>query len=173
LGFFSDEKIVVGFCCGVKGKVCWIKLSFFSFCVGFVDYLNGHQLIFYQGYKVGLKPSENFMAETEPKRTAKKAAAEKGWRGRPKDAKDTESRASYYARKYMESQAANTNTRVQSEIDEITLRMIDVEQQLLAGQKANEGFRSLKEELAMLQSERKAKKGHLVFLPMKKSYRKG
>ena len=73
----------------------------------------------------------------------------------------------------MEFQAANTNTRVQSEIDEITLRMIDVEQQLLAGQKANEGFRSLKEELAMLQSERKAKKEHLVFLLMKKSYRKG
>jgi len=112
------------------------------------------------------------MAETEPKRTAKKAAAEKGGRGRPKDAQDTESRASYYARKYMESPAANTNTRVQSEIDEITLRMIDVEQQLLAGQNANKGFRSLKEELAMLQSERKAKKEHLVFRPMKKSYRK-
>ena len=112
------------------------------------------------------------MAETEPKRTAKKAAAEKGRRGRPKDAQDTESRASYYARVYMKSQADNTNTRVQSEIDEITRRMIDVEQQLLAGQNANEGFRSLKEELAMLQSERKAKKEHLVFWPMKKSYRK-
>ena len=90
----------------------------------------------------------------------------------PKDAKNTESKASYYALKYMEAQAANTNTRVQSEIDEITRRMIDVEQQLLAGQNANEGFRSLKEELAMLQSERKAKKEHLVFWPMKKSYRK-
>jgi predicted nucleic acid-binding Zn-ribbon protein len=112
------------------------------------------------------------MAETVPKRTAKKAAAEKGRWGRPKDAHDTESQASYYARKYMESKAANTNTRVQSEIDEITRRMIDVEQQLLAGQNANKGFSSLREELAMLQSERKAKKEHLVFWPMKKSYRK-
>ena len=109
------------------------------------------------------------MEETEPKRIAKKAAAEKGRWGRPKDAHDTESQASYYARKYMESQAANTNTRVQSEIDEITLRMIDVEQQLLTWQNANEGFRSLKEELATLQSERKAKKENLVFRPMKKS----
>jgi phosphomevalonate kinase len=109
------------------------------------------------------------MAETVAKRTYKKIAAEKGRRGRPKDAQDTESRASYYARKYMESQAANTNTRVQSEIDEITRRMIDVEQQLLAEQNANEGFRSLKEELAKLQSERKAKKEHLVFRPMKKT----
>ena len=50
--------------------------------------------------------------------------------------------------------------------------MIDVKQQLLAGQNANEGSRSLKEELAMLQSERKAKKEHLVFRPMKKSDRK-
>ena len=113
------------------------------------------------------------MAETVAKRTAKEEAAEKGRRDRPKDAQDTESQASYYARKYMESQAANTNTRVQSEIDEITRRMIDVEQQLLAGQNVNEGFRSLKEELATLPSERKAKKEHLVFLPMKKSYRKG
>ena len=113
------------------------------------------------------------MAETLAKRAAKKAVAEKGRRGRPKDAQDTESQASYYARKYMESQAANTNTRVQSEIDEITRRMIDVEQRLLAGQNANEGFRSLKEELATLQSERKAKRVCLVFRPMKKSYRKG
>ena len=110
------------------------------------------------------------MAETVAKRTAKKIAAEKGRRGRPKDAQDTESRASYYARKYMESQVANTNTKVQSEIDEITRRMIDVEKQLLAGQNANEGFRLLKEELAMLQSERKAKKERLIFRPMKKSY---
>jgi cell shape-determining protein MreC len=103
------------------------------------------------------------MAETVPKRTAKKAAAEKGRWGRPKGAHDTESQASYYARKYMESKAANINTRVQSEIDEITRRMIDVEQQLLAAQNANEDFTSLKEKLAMLQSERKAKKEHLVF----------
>ena len=112
------------------------------------------------------------MAETVAKRTAKEEAAEKGWRDCPKDAQDTESQASYYARKYMESQVANTNARVQSEIDQITCRMIDVEQQLLAGQNANEGFRSLKEELVMLQSERKAKKDCLVFRPMKKSYRK-
>ena len=109
------------------------------------------------------------MAETVAKRAAKKAVAEKGRRGRPKDAQGSESQASYYARKYMESQAANTNTRVQSEIDQITRRMIDVEQQLLAGQNENEGFRSLKEELAMLQSERKAKKECLVFRPMKKT----
>ena len=112
------------------------------------------------------------MAETVAKRTAKEEAAEKGRWGCPKDAHDTESEASYYARKYMESQAANTNTKVQSEIDEITRRMIDVEQQLLAGQNANEGFRLLKEELAMLQFERKAKKERLVFRPMKKSYHK-
>ena len=112
------------------------------------------------------------MAETVAKRTAKKIAAEKGRRGRPKDAQDTESRASYYARKYMESQAINTNTRVRSEIDEITRRMIDVEQQLLAAQNANEDSTSLKKELAMLQSERKAKREHLVFRAMKKSYRK-
>ena len=109
------------------------------------------------------------MAETAAKRAAKKAAAEKGRQGRPKDAQDTESQASYYAGKYMEFRAASTNTRVQSEIDEITRRMIDVEQQLLAGQNAKEGFRSLKEELAMLQSERKAKKECLVFRPMKKA----
>ena len=112
------------------------------------------------------------MAETVAKRIAKEEAAEKGRRDRPKDAQDTESQASYYTRKYMESQAANTNTKVQSEIDEITRRMIDVEKQLLAGQNANEGFRLLKEELAMLQSERKAKKERLIFRPMKKSYHK-
>ena len=88
---------------------------------------------------------------------------------KPKDAKDNESQKAYYARKYMEIHAADNNARVQSEIDEITRRMIDVEQQLLAGQNENEGFRSLKEELAMLQSERKAKKENLVFRPMKKS----
>ena len=112
------------------------------------------------------------MSETVAKKTVTKAAAEKGRWSRPKDTQDTESQASYYARKYMEAQAANSNARVQSEIDEITRRMIDVEQQLLAGQNANEGFRSLKEELATLQSERKAKKEYLVFRPMKKSYRK-
>ena len=112
------------------------------------------------------------MAEVVEKSTATKSEAEKGRRDRPKDAKDTESKASYYALKYMEAQAANANTRVQSEIDEITCRMINVEKQLLAGQNANEGFRLLKEELAMLQSERKAKKERLIFRPMKKSYHK-
>ena len=112
------------------------------------------------------------MVETVVIRTTTKAAAKKGRRGRPKDAQGTESQASYYARKYMESQAADANTRVQSEIDEITRRMIGVEQQLLAEQNANEGFRLLKEELAMLQSERRAKKERLIFWPMKKSYHK-
>jgi hypothetical protein len=106
------------------------------------------------------------------KRTGKEEAGEKGRRDRPKYAQDTESQASYYARRYMESQVANTNTKVQSEIDEITRRMINVEKQLLAGKNVNEGFRSLKEERATLQSERKAKKEYLVFRPMKKSYRK-
>ena len=109
------------------------------------------------------------MAEVVKKSTATKSAAEKGRRDRPKDAKDTESKASYYALKYMEAQAANANMRVQSEIDEVTRRMIDVEQQLLGGQSAIKGFRSLKEELATLQSERKGKTENLVFWPMKKS----
>ena len=87
---------------------------------------------------------------------------------KPKDAKDNESQKAYYARKYMEIHAANTNATVQSEIDEITRRMIDVEQQLLAAQNANDKVASLQEELATLQSERKAKRGSLVFRPMKK-----
>jgi len=113
------------------------------------------------------------MAETVAKRTTTKAAFEQGWQGRPKDAQDTESQASYFARKCMEAQAANTNRTVQSEIDEVTRRMIDVEQQLLAAQKANEDVTSLSEELTTLQSERKAKKDGLVFWSMEKSYRKG
>ena len=48
------------------------------------------------------------MAETVAKRAAKKAAAEKGRRGRPKDAQDTESQASYYARKFMEAHVAQS-----------------------------------------------------------------
>jgi hypothetical protein len=112
------------------------------------------------------------MAKTVAKRTVTKVAAEKGRRGRPKDAQGTESQASYYARKYMEAQAANTNARVQSEIDEVTRRMIDVEQQLLAAQNADKDVTSVKEELATLQTERKAKRENLVFWPMKKSYRK-
>jgi hypothetical protein len=46
---------------------------------------------------------------------------------KPKDAKDNESQKAYFARKYMEIHAADNNARVQSEIDEITRRMIDVE----------------------------------------------
>ena len=95
------------------------------------------------------------------------------WPSVPSDALPDEGQYSYYARRYMEIHAENSNARVQSEIDEVTRRMIDVEQQLLAGQNENDGFRSLKEELATLQSERKAKKECLVFRPMKKSYRKG
>jgi hypothetical protein len=111
------------------------------------------------------------MAETVAKKVTK-AVVEKRRRGRPKDAQRTESKASYYARKYMEAQAANTNARVQSEIDEVTRRMIAVEQQLLAAQNTNEDVTSLTEELVMLQSERKVKRESLVFRPMKKSYRK-
>ena len=48
------------------------------------------------------------MAETVAKRTAKEEAAEKGRRGRPKDAQDTESQASYYARKFMEAHVAQS-----------------------------------------------------------------
>jgi len=111
------------------------------------------------------------MAETVVKKVAK-AVLEKGRRGRPKDGQRTESKASYYPRKYMEAHATNTNERVQSEIDEATRRMIDVEQQLLAAQTTNKDVTSLKEELVMLQSERRAKRESLVFRPMKKSYRK-
>ena len=88
---------------------------------------------------------------------------------KPKDAKDSESQKAYYARKYMEIHAADNNTRVQSEIDEITSRIIDVEQQLLTALNADDEVILLKEELAMLQAERKAKKGSLVFGPMKKT----
>ena len=88
---------------------------------------------------------------------------------KPKDAKDNESQKAYYARKYMEIHAADTNARVQSEINEITSRMINVENQLFAAQNANNEVTLLQEELAMLQAERKAKRGSLVFWPMKKS----
>ena len=56
------------------------------------------------------------------------------------------------------NQAANNNARVQAEIDDITRQMIDVQQQLLAAENANDNFVSLIEESAELQSERKAKK---------------
>ena len=88
---------------------------------------------------------------------------------KPKDAKDNESQKAYYARKYMEIHATDDNAKVQSEIDEITGRMIDVEQQLLAAQNANDEVTLLQEELAMLQAERKAKRANLVFRPMKKT----
>ena len=89
--------------------------------------------------------------------------------GKPKDAKDNESQKAYYARKYMEIHAADINAKVQSEIDEITSRMIDVEQQLFAAQNANNEVTMLQEELAMLQAERRAKRGSLVFSSMKKN----
>ena len=88
---------------------------------------------------------------------------------KPRDARDNESQKAYYARKYMEIHASNTNARVQSEIDEITRRMIDLEQQLLAAQNVNKEVTLLQEELAALQSERKAKRGSLVFRPTKKT----
>ena len=88
---------------------------------------------------------------------------------KPKDAKDNESQKAYYARKYMEIHAADTNAKVQSEIDEITCRMIDVEQQLLAAKNVNKEVTLLQEELAALQSERKAKRGNLVFRPTEKT----
>jgi uncharacterized small protein (DUF1192 family) len=87
---------------------------------------------------------------------------------KPKDAKDNESQKAYYARKYMEIHATDDNAKVQSEIDEITGRMIDVEQQLLAAQNANDEVTLLQEELVMLQAERKAKRANLVFRPIKK-----
>ena len=67
----------------------------------------------------------------------------------------------------MEIHAENNNARVRSEIDEITRRMIDVEQRLLAAQNANDDVTSMEEELVRLQSERKAKRESLVFRPMK------
>ena len=86
-----------------------------------------------------------------------------------KDAKDNESQKAYYTRKYMEIHATRKKKKVQSEIDEITGRMIDVEQQLLAAQNANDDVTLLQEELVMLQAERKAKRANLLFRPMKKA----
>ena len=48
----------------------------------------------------------------------------------------------------MEIHAADINAKVQSEIDQITRRMIDAEERLLAAQNANEDVASLKEEVA-------------------------
>ena len=88
---------------------------------------------------------------------------------KPRHARDSENQKAYYAHKYMEIHAASINARVQSEIDEITCRMIDVEQQLLAAKNVNKEVTLLQEELAALQSERKAKRGSLVFRPTKKT----
>ena len=55
------------------------------------------------------------MAETVEKKTATKEAAEKGRRGRPKDAQGTESQASYYARKFMQAQSAPVAALVERE----------------------------------------------------------
>ena len=52
----------------------------------------------------------------------------------PSAAKDNKSQRAYYAQKYMKIHAAHTNTSVQSEIDGIFCRMINVEQQSLAVQ---------------------------------------
>ena len=118
------------------------------------------------------------MTDSEAKRTAAKTGLylvspeqKPGikWPSIPSDALPDEGRYSYYARRYMEIHAENSNARVQSEIDEVTRRMIDVEQRLLAAQNANDDVTSLKEELARLQSDRKAKRANLVFRPMKNS----
>ena len=69
----------------------------------------------------------------------------------------------------MEIHAADINAKVQSEIDEITRRMIDVEEQLIAAQNANNEVTMLQEELAMSQAERRVRRGNLVFWPMKKT----
>ena len=90
------------------------------------------------------------------------------WPSIPKDALPGESQYCYYARKYMEIQAANINARVQAEIDDITHKMIDVEQRLLSAQNVKEDVESFTEELASLQSKREAKKASLVFQTMKK-----
>ena len=92
---------------------------------------------------------------------------------KPKDAKDNESQKAYYTRKYMEIHAADINAKVQSEIDEITRRMIDVEERLFAAQNATDEVTMLQEELAMLQTERKAKRGSLVFRRSRKPDTRG
>ncbi len=91
------------------------------------------------------------------------------WPSIPSDALPDEGQYSYYARRYLEIHAENSNATVQSEIDEVTRKMIDVEHRLLAAQNANDDVTFLKEELARLQSDRKAKKESLVFRPMKNS----
>jgi hypothetical protein len=64
---------------------------------------------------------------------------------KPKDAAYNESQKAYYARKYIEIHAVDTNARVQSEIDEITRRMINFEQHSLVAQNSNENVTSLEE----------------------------
>ncbi len=89
--------------------------------------------------------------------------------GPPQEGKYTESKKSYFVRKYMEIHAGNNNARVRSEIDEVTRKLIDVERRLLAAQNANKDATSLKAEFAAVQSERKAMRESLAFAPMKKS----
>ena len=75
----------------------------------------------------------------------------------------------YCACKYMEVNAADTIARVQSAIDGITCRMTYVEQQLCAVQNANSEATLLQEELAMSRTERRVRRGVLVFWQMKKT----
>ena len=88
---------------------------------------------------------------------------------KPRDAKENESQKAYYARKYMEIHTADTNARVQLEIDRITRRMTDVEQQLLVAKNVDDEVRLLQEEFAVLQAELKAKRRSLVSTPIKKT----
>ena len=75
----------------------------------------------------------------------------------PKDKKPKESQKRYYTNKIVQAQAATIYAKMQFEIDEITLSLVDIEQKLPSARNANKGRRSLKEEFAYLQSERKAK----------------
>ena len=118
------------------------------------------------------------MTDTEAKKTAAKMGVylfspeqKPGikWPSILSDVLPDEGQYSYYASRYMEIHAENSNARMQSEIDEVTRWMIGVEQRLLAAQNANDDVTFLKEELARLQSDRKAKKESLVFRPMKNS----
>ena len=91
------------------------------------------------------------------------------WPSIPKDALPGESQYCYYARKYMETRLPTLMLRVQTKIEDITRQTIDVEQQLLAAQNVKEDVVSLVEELASLQSKRKAK-SELVFQTIKKGH---
>ena len=69
----------------------------------------------------------------------------------------------------MEIHANDPNAKVQSQIDKITRRMIDVEQPLPSAQNANDEVTFLQEELAMLQAEWNAKIVSLLSPSMKKT----